>query len=274
MINERRHMTKKPESTDKIEQPEDTSPDYWVETYKGMAAGIVVPPYIRFLQGALVLRKAYGFLQAAQISAMTGNKMLSEEYLKIEESRDSKQLGVNYQTFFASHLVINLVSEVEHFFGNAVSAALRMYPEKMGGQTFKLSEIVSASSKDELVDRAARTVLNELLYEKPLEYLKKFAAILSVDSRDLEADWPAFVELKTRRDLGVHNNWVVNEIYLRKVREAHIQTNYKLGDRVIPDFAYLKQAMDDCDKLIDTLANILGAKWVPGQAADLGLPVK
>jgi hypothetical protein len=257
-------MTRESQADDKAEKHDKTSATYWIEAFKGTPASIVVPPYIRFLQGTLLLRKAYAFLQQAQIAAIDGNPKLAAAVAELEESKDSKQLGMNFQTFFASHLTINLVSEVEHFFTSAVSAVLRMYPDKMGGQTFKLVEILSSSSRGgELVDRAARDVLNGLMYEKPLDYAKKFADFLSIDMKSLEAQWLAFVELKARRDVGVHNNWVVNEIYLRKLREADIKTTYALGDRVIPDFNYMNRASDACDKLIETLANLLAEKWLP-----------
>jgi len=195
----------------------------------------MVPPYIRFLQGTLVLRKAESFLRRAQAIALAGHSLLSPAYDALDQSKDTKQLGLAYETFFASHLTINLVSEVEHFFGSAVSAALRMHPEKMGTQTFKLAEIISASSQDELISRAAGSVLNELMYERPNEYIKRLAAILSIDVAGLQQHWPAFVELKARRDLGVHNNWVVNEIYLRKLREANVSssTNLEIGSSPI-----------------------------------------
>lgn len=137
-----------------------------------------------------------------------------------------------------------------------------MYPRKMGQQTFKLTEIIDVSSTDELIDRAANAVLNSLMYEKPLDYINKLAEILSIETKDLEQDWPVFVELKARRDLGVHNNWIVNEIYLRKLNEAKVIIKYNLGDRVIPDFIYMNEAMNVCEKLIDNFVNLLAEKWI------------
>ena len=238
------------------------SPTYWVKVFKGTPVSVVVPPYIRFLQGILALRHAQLFLVAAQEVARGGHPALSKALSKLEASPDAKQAEITYETFFASHLLINLVSEVEHFFGSAVSAALRLYPRKMGGQTFKLSEIVSASSNDELIDRAADSVMNDLMYKKPLEYIKSLAEILSIDAKELDKYWPRFVELKACRDLGVHNNWVVNEIYLRKLKEADTLSTLALGDRIVPTFLYLEEATDLCAALVKAMADLLGSKWI------------
>lgn len=245
------------------EQSDQDSPTYWIERFEGTPMAVVVPPYIRFLEGILVLRKAQIFLQRARAVALSGHPELSNILDELDQSKDTKRLGLSYETFFASQLTINLVSEVEHFFGSAVSAALRMYPEKMGAQSFKLVDIISANSNDELIDRAARTVLNKMMYAKPNDYIKGLAEILSIETTGLEKEWPVFVELKTRRDLGVHNNWVVNEIYLRKLRETNISSSHKMGDQLIPDFIYLEQATITCSDLVKKMADLLAEKWVP-----------
>jgi hypothetical protein len=255
-------MAEKPQPEKSDEDSDRDSPSYWIKTFQGTPMSIVVPPYIRFLQGALVLQKALNLLLNVQTVALDGNPQLSAAFEALEQSKHTKRLGLTYETFFASHLTINLVSEVEHFFASAVSAALRMYPEKMGAHTFKLIEIISATSRDELVDRAARAVLNDMMYEKPHDYIKRLGEVLSIDVKGLETSWPDFVELKARRDLGVHNNWIVNEIYLRKLREAKIDNSHRIGEQVIPDFGYMSQAMDACHQLIETMANLLGEKWI------------
>lgn len=238
------------------------SPDYWIKAFKGTPMAIMVPPYIRFLQGIALLRKAEIFLHVAHGVARQGHPQLSTAYEALEQSKDTKRLGLTFETYFASYLTINLVSEVEHFFSSAISAALRMHPEKMGKQSFNLLEIMAASSTDELIDRAARGVLNDMIYARPNEYIKRLTEILSIEMTELQKDWPAFVELKARRDLGVHNNWVVNEIYLRKIQEVNIDNAYKLGDRVVPDFSYTNQSADICHQFIETMVNLLAEKWL------------
>ena len=63
--------------------------------------------------------------------------------------------------------------------------------------------------------------------------------MVSIDKKHLIEIWPSFVEMKARRDLGVHNNWVTNGIYLRKLKEIGFADHPSTGMRLIPDFAYL-----------------------------------
>ncbi len=212
-----------------------------------------------------MLRKAQGFLYAAAFVSKQGlHQGLASTFAALDDTDDSRALGLNFETYFASQLLINLVSEVEHFMASAIGAALQYHPEKMGKTTFTLAEVMAAESPKELVKHAAASMLNAIMYEKPKDYLKRFAEIVSIDDRALEKRWPRFVELKARRDLGVHNNWMVNEIYLRKLREVDLNTDVKVGDRIVPDFAYLTDSSAFCDDLVAKLADLLGQKWIPG----------
>jgi hypothetical protein len=240
-----------------------SDPKYWANAFRGTPLAIVVLPYIRFMQGQISLRRALNFLVVAQREALAGNPRLQPILEGMNSSTEAKQADRSFETFFASTHVIALVSEVEHFFANTVSTALRLYPGKMGSHTFRLTEILAASSTDELVDRAASATINELMYEKPLDYLAGLCAILSIEKQSLEIHWPNFVELKARRDLGVHNDWLVNAVYLRKVKEARLEQAPLPGTRLIPDFQYLTQSIELCDTLVGAIANLLGEKWIP-----------
>ncbi len=247
------------ESSDKND---DGSPNYWEMMFKGTPISVVVPPYIRFLEGMVVQRHAFNFLKSAKEIATAGNPEVLKAILPLENSKESKRLQVTYETYFASHLTSFMVSEMEHFFSGAVSAALKLHPEKMGTHTFKLTEILSSSSNQELIDRAASSVLNKIMYEKPLDYLKSLTNILSIDIEKIAPIWPKYIELKARRDIGVHGNWIVNEIYLRKISEAKLAVSCSEGDRIIPDFIYLEEAMSLCTELAKVFSGALAEKWV------------
>jgi hypothetical protein len=240
-----------------------SGPEYWAKAFRGTPLAIVAPPYIRFMQGQVSLRRALNFLLVAQADALAGNPRLQPILDDMNSSKESKQAGLNFETFFASTTVIALVSEVEHFFGSAVSTALRLYPGKMGNQTFRLTEILAASTADELIDRAASVAMHDLMYAKPLDYLAGLCEVLSIEKKALEALWPGFVELKARRDLGVHNDWIVNAIYVRKIKEAKLKPPLPLGKRLVPDFSYLHSSIDLCDTLVGVVTDLLGQKWIP-----------
>lgn len=82
------------------------APNYWMEAFRGTPMSIVVPPYIRFLQGTVVLYSALRFLRVAQDVAGRHDGSLSKALSDLEATKDSKQLGVTFETFFASQLTI------------------------------------------------------------------------------------------------------------------------------------------------------------------------
>ncbi len=241
----------------------DNSPQYWQMAFKGTPTAIFVPPYIRFLQGQVALRKAKNFLEVSRTVAASGFPPLSDVLQSLDGSPESRQAQVSFETLFSAALFVNLISEVEHFFVSCAATAIRLYPGKVGSETFRLSDVLASSSTDELVERAADRALQALMYEKPADYLSGLCEIVSIDKKHLLDIWPNFVEMKARRDLGVHNNWVANEIYLRKLKEISFATPPSIGLRLIPDFAYLEASIKTCDHLVGQMANLMAKKWLP-----------
>lgn len=241
----------------------DHSPTYWKNAFAGTPSAIFVPPYIRFLQGQVALHKALNFLVVSRDIAKSGFTPLSELLESIDNSPDSKQAETSFETLFAAALFVNLIADVEQFFVSCAATAIRLHPGKVGNEAFRLTEILTTSHVDELIERAADKKLQALMYEKPSDYLSGLCEIVSIDKRELLHLWPEFIEMKARRDLGVHNNWTVNSIYLRKLKEANLPDMLSIGSRITPDFAYLNAASVACGSLVGRMANLMADKWLP-----------
>jgi hypothetical protein len=250
----------------------DYSPLYWQKAFDGTPTAIFVPPYIRFLQAQVALRKALQFLTASRAVAKSGVPPLSDLLQSLDSSPESRQAQVSFETLFSATLFVNLISEVEHFFVSSAATAIRLHPGKVGSETFRLSDVLAVSSTDELVERAADRALQALMYEKPADYLSGLCEIVSIEKTHLLEIWLSFVEMKARRDLGVHNNWVTNGIYLRKLREIGFDDYPFIGVRLIPNFAYLEASIETCHRLVGKMANLMAEKWlpVPEDAASAG----
>jgi hypothetical protein len=92
------------------------------------------------------------------------------------------------------------------------------------------------------------------MYEKPNQYLNKICDLLSIDSEELKEHWPTYIEAKARRDLGVHNSWLCNSVYMRKISEAGLDNKYKEGEELFPsDREYCKNVVLS----IFTISNII-----------------
>lgn len=156
-------------------------------------------------------------------------RVLVEEFEK-----RTKKLDLTLRSYFRSNLFAYLISCLEIFFQEAITAVIRTHPQKIGSTQFRLIDIMETTSTEALIQRASEEYLNKLMYKKPAEYLEEICNILSIDKKIFTNHWPIFIEAKARRDIGVHNNWICNEIYLRKVKEAGLETSFKVGDKLFP----------------------------------------
>lgn len=149
-------------------------------------------------------------------------------------TESTRAIGLSPEQYLRGNMFFAQIAGTELFFQGVIRSVVSVHPKKVGGIQFKLSDIVDASSIDEVIDKAINQYLNGLMYKKPLEYLEDLASLLSIDKQMLLPFWPGFVESKARRDIGIHNDWICNDTYLRKVREVGIESEYKLGDLIIP----------------------------------------
>jgi hypothetical protein len=118
----------------------------------------------------------------------------------------------NYKTvsFVDSQSLIFIISEAEAFFQDVLFEVICRHPEKIDKSGATEADIRLAGQK----------YITKLLYKRPNEYKKKLLSLLSAEEDLLDDLWPLYVEAKARRDIGVHNSWVVNETYTGKVNEV------------------------------------------------------
>jgi len=209
----------------------------------------------------LSLQDAYIIVLKSKTIAMEGlDETLSEAYSSMDERL--KSIELDSQKYFMSILFIDLVSEIEIFLSYMIKVVTQHYPKKLNDVSYKLSEIVDMPSVDELVTRAAGEYINKLMYKKPYEYLESICKVLSIEREPLEEYWPVYVEAKCRRDLGVHNGWVCNATYLRKLSEAGIKTEVKEGDILLPEYRnYVHPVIAGIISIIDNVTQQIIVKY-------------
>jgi hypothetical protein len=139
---------------------------------------------------------------------------------------------------------------------------IRKYPKKIGTITFALSDIIDTENTDELIQRAIEEHLNKLMYKKPFEYLSSICNLLSISEAPLLEGWKVLIEAKARRDLGVHNGWVCNRIYLHKLLEAKIQSTAQLGQKIFPtEEKYITDTPEKIYDLAVTMVKLVREKY-------------
>ncbi|MCK4359314.1 MAG: hypothetical protein KAW92_11345 [Candidatus Cloacimonetes bacterium] len=161
-----------------------------------------------------------------------------------------KKYKIRPSQYYRSILFVDLIASVELFFVELIKAAIVEHPQKVGDSKFELKEVLRGLTVDELIERCANDFIHKLMYEKPEDYLEKMCSVLSIDSGEVAPFWPRFIEAKARRDLGVHNNWICNDLYIRKTKGL-------LGIQVAKrDEILLPCDRDYCNEVNGTIVNL------------------
>jgi hypothetical protein len=138
-------------------------------------------------------------------------------------------LGLTQAQYFRANLFFSQISSLEIFLQDAVRAVIREYPEKVGGIQFKLSQLTEADSIEAIIDQAADSYLNELMYKKPAEYRKELCKTLSIEESPTDTGWPSRCRhtqpLGVQRDISaeVEGCWSCAERGNRRVLGAERQ---------------------------------------------------
>ena len=157
--------------------------------------------------------------------------------------------NLNIENHFSGMFLINIISETEMFYIDIVKEVIAAFPHKLGSHSLSLTDALNLE-KDELILNAAETYLSKIMYKKPTDYLKCLGDILSIETNKFSDPWKVFVEAKARRDLGVHNNWLINDIYKRKLLEIDVDFEEK-NKILIPNGDYLTQVLNGCNKILE-----------------------
>lgn len=162
------------------------------------------------------------------------------------------------QPYLRSQLFIALVAELEDFLGSLLHLVIRHYPKKISERTIKIDRLVDlglSSAIEEAIDRA----VHELFFAKPQQYRDAVLNFLSADSQLIADFWPAYVEMKARRDIGIHNDWKRNPLYDQKISEvglsAPLENFLGVGDE------YFENAVLVAKSMVETLCDHCSLKF-------------
>ncbi|KUM51614.1 hypothetical protein [Rheinheimera sp. EpRS3] len=182
---------------------------------------------------------------------------LSENYLSLTKRLNN----CSVEALFASVLFVDLISSVEVYLANIIRIILKRYPKKILNAQFSLTDVLDRSV-DELVSEASEKYIYSLMYKKPKEIIKELCNLLSVDWSVLQDSWNIFIEAKARRDIGMHNNWVCNETYIRKVKESGANVTCTVGDNLIPsEQQYYREVVANVIDFVSVLSAMLSDKY-------------
>jgi len=145
-------------------------------------------------------------------------------------------------------LFILAVSTFEITLNDTMSIILNSMPDKLLEKSYTISK--QQILDEDPLSKAIEKYINELSYNHIKEYFKKFTKITSINedviSKEIFNEW---IEFKASRNLLIHNNLIVDDIYIRlagdKCRSKVIGTKLNIDEH------YLLSS-------INCISNILG----------------
>ena len=184
--------------------------------------------------------------------------LIEPAFEELDRQQTVKVQDRRLQPYLRSQLLIALVAELEDFLGSLLHAVLRHYPQKISEKTIKVDRLIDlglSGAVDEAIDR----VVHELFYAKPEQYRDAVLNYLSMDSKLIAEVWPAYVEMKARRDIGIHNDWKRNSVYDQKISEVGLPATPKnflgVGDE------YFESAVLVAKSMVETLCDHCSRKF-------------
>ena len=211
------------------------------------------------MHGDGALARSVVFVLQSELTARVDGE-LRQSLIKLDAALTGR--GLTVTKYFAGMFLVSKVSQIEQYFVDVVRVISTHYPKKLGSNSFKLADVLE-STTEELVARAAEQYINNVMYKKPSEYQKDLAEFLSIDADAIGDKWLPFIEMKLCRDLGIHNEWVVNDTYLRKLREAKIPSSLKVGETVCPDIDSLMTIFSQGCELVNAISAELERAYKP-----------
>lgn len=145
------------------------------------------------------------------------------------------------QEIFYSNFIF-LISEVEDYLSKAVRCLL-LFDEKrllsaFAGSKKEISIIEFIKlTRSEIIDQLINYKISNLFYASPKEQMNFYEKCLGIKvDKDI---WNKYIEYKAIRDVLVHNNGVINKIFLCKCNNS---SGYKINEKVIFNDAMFSDA--------------------------------
>lgn len=164
--------------------------------------------------------------------------------------RTPKEIAALFERFAQRDLHANIlvacISRFESMLNDVLRSFLAGYPEKLtvglkggdSGKQLPISVVVEAETIAEARKLVADSRLQGVFYAEPKDYLAYFENITGV--KIPEKTFMSFVEIKATRDLIIHNNGTVNDLYTRKAGKA---ARAEVGEIIPLDEQYFASAI-------------------------------
>lgn len=149
-------------------------------------------------------------------------KLFSKEAFRTDKELKGLLKEIAERDLFENFIVTN-VSKFESYLFKTLAEVIYEYPEKLGVnvngikayKTVPIDFVMGSQSIEELIKKVIIDRISGISYATPQQYLQFFQEVTGCKTHDEE--FVDYIEIKATRDLLVHNDKKVNDIYLEKV---------------------------------------------------------
>ncbi len=185
-------------------------------------------------------------------------------------NRTDAELKKIYNYFSSAGLyeafLVTAVSQFESFLADVLVVFLNHYPLRIAEvvqgvpacANIPPRDLMAAPDKDQLVQRVLSDHVANVFRQRPSLYMAYTVKLLSVKN---DPSFAAFYEVAATRDLIVHNNRVINSIYLDKAGD---KARGAVGARVPVDKDYYSKALATLKKVSGAIKRDIAKKYGAG----------
>ena len=205
-------------------------------------------------------------------TSLTDNTFLNAKKFRVpsrrairEMNRDSEQVkeiinkAIDKDLYYS--LFTFIIAQVEGFMRDVISLCLHFDNKRLKTpfqeidliKKIEVSEIIDCNDKEDIISLVIERDLTSIFYARPQKQKDYFQRVLGVSV--VEVLWNNWIEHKATRDIIVHNNGIINEMYLTKVKKENARGN--LGERIKVDKKYFDKSLADLKSLIGNISSTL-----------------
>lgn len=198
---------------------------------------------------------------------MQKNFLFIDDILKIIQANIKELLNIkdelnkNNNDIVIKGLFTYQISKIEIMMSDLLKMFLTTYIEKIPEKKFNLSKKQFLNNSENLIDSIAENYIITLSYDSISSYMEKFCEILSIDKFDDDIV-QNIIEIKETRNLLIHNNLIINEVYIEKCDKNCCRATYKeMGEQLPLDRKYIESALGHCINMVNFIKNELEKKY-------------
>ena len=160
------------------------------------------------------------------------------------------QINTSENEIVLKSLFVYGMSTFENALTDILREFLKAFPQKIPEKSLVFTKEQIINDSEIMLDTFLEYAINQLTYGSLEKYLSTVTKLLAIDEIE-ENEVSQLIEIKETRNLMVHNNLLVNTIYLSKCKNNYIRADIKMLNKKLPfDKKYACSSMQLCTEIL------------------------